>query len=219
MKSSRRCVVLLTLAAVSTSCGAERTWTGASVTVRAELPAVLTTRSGWVLEPRRAVLHLEALRLSEAHVALAWWRTALLGVANAHPGHGDDGAAVGELIAPMVFDLTSAQSLTWGNATTLTGDVHSLNVALAAPGVELEGVATRGAERVEFAQQFLPSSALPVPFEAQVGPAGGALTLSLDVAHLVSRLDFTTNERAAEGLARGVVDSAVWRVEWVGGAP
>lgn len=197
------------------SCGgSERTWTEVAVTARVEPASPLTTRSGWTLEPRRAVLHLESLRFSEAHVALAWWRTALLGVARAHPGHGDDGAAVGELLAPLSLDLTSTQSLTWGAATVLTGDVHSLKLALASPGLELEGVATRGAERIEFAHTFFPSGALEVPCEQTLDASGRTLTLSLDVAHLLSRLDFTSSDGVTEGLARGVVDSAAWHLEW-----
>lgn len=190
--------------------------------------APLTTDSGWAVSLTRARLELESLRFFSGKVLLGeapWWRRALVSEAWAHPGHYVPGEALGELVAPLELDLLAATPTAWGTAGAVTGAYGSAELTLAGRGLTVEGTAQRGGATVAFSASFLPAKPLAgLRFEHEVTSAPGGVHVEVDLAAVLSRVDFglvgasasplDVTSPAYNGLARGVEDTSVFVISW-----
>lgn len=189
-------------------------------------PGAVVTDSGWSVALTTATAHLESVRFFEGKVLVTrrapWWRSLLVSEAWAHPGHYQPGEALAELLAPLELDLLATGPVRWGDASALTGSYGSMQLGFGAGGLQLEGVATRGAETVDFSAQYTPESALDgVAFDYELTTAPGTMQLHLDLQALLSRIDFaqvdgsiTVDSVAFNGLVRGMGDINAYLVSW-----
>lgn len=191
--------------------------------------APLTTDSGWTVTLTRATAHLETLRFYSGqaqHVRAApWWRSLLVSTAYAHPGHYVQGEALGEVLTAVDVDLLAATPTFWGTADAVTGGYGSAQVGYAAGGLEVEGVATKNGQTVEFAATFTPPAPLEgASFSHEMTTAAGRVLVQVDLAVVFSRIDFAlvgsgakpldTMSPAFNGYARGVEDVSAYVTTW-----
>ncbi len=122
-----------------------------------------TNAAGWRIQLSKALAATGPIAFYERPASLAAYRRkahelGFLSIRSAwaHPGHGADGDAIGELLSPSSVDLLTGGSL--GIASALSGTVRSASVSFAAPAtgpfanelgafaLVLEGTAERGTE-------------------------------------------------------------------------
>ncbi len=217
------CLVLLAACG-----GTERTRRTFPVEVSAS-SAPLLTDSGWAVTLTKANAHLASVRFFAGKVLLAqrspWWRGLLIADAYAHPGHYIPGEALGELVQAADVDLLATTPTSWGTASAVTGEYGSMQLTFATGGLELEGVATKDTQRVEFTATFTPSGTLEgIRFERVMNTAAGFVTVLLDLNVVLSRIDFAqvgtrakpldSTSPAFNGLGRGVEDTGAYVTTW-----
>jgi hypothetical protein len=135
-----------------------------------------TTSRGWSVRVTEARVSLGPLRWYEGPpiFALRWWERALgVSVAHAHPGHYVPGAALADMLAPRVVDLT-AGAVVLSAADGVTGPAQSAHMELQPPPaggdtatVFVRGEATLASQRV----RFRGSLALALNLEGVTAPA------------------------------------------------
>lgn len=217
-------VVLVLLAACGGTARTRRTF---PVVVSAKTDAMVTD-SGWTVTLTSARVSLSGARFFSGEVPvvrrfdpLGW----LVPSAWAHPGHYMPGEALAELLTPLEVDLLAGDAA-WGTASAVTGDYGSLQLTLGASGLRLAGTATKGADTVTFdTGGFTPPSPIDgVPFHHAMDTAPGRVRLALDLAAVVTRMDFAyvgagpspldTSSPAFNGFARGVEDASAYVTTW-----
>lgn len=224
-----RSFIFLCLLALVACGGTERSRVSYPVTVSGG-PAMVTTDSGWTVTFTKATAHLEAVRFFMGKVLLSrarpqWWRSLLISSAYAHPGHYVPGEALGELVAPVDADLLAAAPVAWGAASGLTGEQGSLQLSLAAGGLEVAGTASKDGMSVAFSVAFAPPYAIDgVRSEHLVGKSELGVDVRVDLAVIFSRVDFAQVGSGAapldpmspafNGYGRGVEDTSAYVVTW-----
>lgn len=215
-------VVILLLAACG---GTERTRRTFPLSVAADT-ASLTTDSGWAVTLTSARASLTSARFFTGKVLigkrldpLSW----LIPTAYAHPGHYQQGEAVGELLVAKDFDLLAGET-EWGTANAVTGEYGSVQLGVAS--MRLTGTATKGAASVQFdTGDFAPPAPLEgLRFERVMDTKPGSVLLTVNLAGVLSRIDFAQigassspldqTSPAFNGFARGVEDTSVYAVTW-----
>ncbi len=188
----------------------------------------LTTTSGWNVTLTSATAELSAIRFFSGdalEVRAPWWRNALVGTAYAHPGHYEEGDALGELLAGLTVDLLASEPVAWGTADGVTGDIRSQELTFGAGGLSLEGVAEKDGTQVAFAVQHTPSSPVSgAKFEHTLTTAKGTAHLQLDLQRILTQVDFAQTGSSAEpidetspawnGYVRGVTSAAAYLTTW-----
>jgi hypothetical protein len=149
----------------------------------------------------------------------------LIGSAWAHPGHYVAGAALGELLQPVEVDLLAPET-PWGDAAAVTGTYGSAQATLGAKGFRLQGSAVKGAQTVVFdTGDVMSSTAIEgIPFAHVMDTSGGQVRIAVDLAAILSRVDFAQvgagaspldgTSPAFNGFVRGVKDSSAYVVTW-----
>lgn len=229
MKRVALLLVSLSLAACGGTAQTRRTFPVVVSTV----PGPLVTDSGWAVTLSSAQLSLASVRFFSGEALVRRgplpWRFDPLGwlvpSAWAHPGHYVPGAAMGELLQPLTVDLLAAET-PWGTADGVTGTYGSLQLSLGAEGLRLKGTATKGADSVVFdTGSFAPPAAIEgVPFSHVMDTSAGRVRVAVDLAAILSRVDFALVGSGADpldpaspafnGFARGVEDSSVYHATW-----
>ncbi|MCB9778557.1 MAG: hypothetical protein H6742_08355 [Alphaproteobacteria bacterium] len=154
-------------------------------------------RAEWTLSDLRLEGPQQTARL--APPGPAWW----LGVARAHPGHEEAGAVEGELLGTWTVDLLDG-AVDLGVASVYEGDLATGRITLpAAPGVVVEGTARVGGTSRPFALSLAPDIdvhgiACELSLSADAPPDG--LLLSVDLAHALSFVDWSTGDADGDGL-------------------
>jgi hypothetical protein len=189
--------------------------------------APLVTDSGWAVTLDRASFDFASLRFFGSP-AVAGWRRAeawLLGSAWAHPGHGAQGEALAEVLAPLTADLLADAAVSWGAAEAVTGDYRTATLGFGPGGVELAGRAERNGHVVPFSARVVPAAPLAgLPFSRTVTTSGRGVRLSVSLPGLLSRVDFSevgagaspldAASPAFNGIQRGVTDTSVYVLTW-----
>lgn len=131
----------------------------------------------------------------------------LLGVrlAHAHPGHYQQGEALGEVLSHGTVDLLAAAPTRLGTAEGITGRYRSARVAYAPAAdnaghaAHLRGVAKKGGESIAFAGDLDASEEIAgIACAAEVdGGAEGKMTLSVALEQWIARIDFTQLDASA----------------------
>jgi len=163
----------------------------------------------------------------------------------AHPGHYQEGEALGEALDQRVFDLLDPDGAALGTMQAVTGTCHSARVGLgtaeagladgerlAGHALLLRGVASRGDERIPF-EGWLDVDLYVegIEVELDVDEAPGHLLVEVDLERWLRRVDFATaspgegdepaavveGTQAHNALTRGVDNTLAYRLRWVGG--
>jgi hypothetical protein len=193
-----------------------------------------TTSRGWSVRVTEARVSLGPLRWYEGPpiFALRWWERALgVSVAHAHPGHYVPGAALADMLAPRVVDLT-AGAVVLSAADGVTGPAQSAHMELQPPPaggdtatVFVRGEATLASQRV----RFRGSLALALNLEGVTAPGDIDRTpweLQVSVGRWVDRVDFAvltpsapdaevefaTDSQAANAFYRAATNVGSYRV-------
>ncbi|MCA3013252.1 MAG: hypothetical protein INH41_12730 [Myxococcaceae bacterium] len=197
------------------------------------VPPSAPTDSGWTVSDVSGQASFASLRFFAGRVLvtrrldLTSW---LVASAHAHPGHYEAGAALAEVLEPLVVDLSGRAVSPWGPASAVTGSYGSAELGWAM-GVRVQGAATRGAQTVRFDTGLLtPQRPLTaIAFEHEVTTAPGRVRLTLDLGVMLSRIDLertlatadargvVTFDRASQafnGFDRGVTDTTAYRFTW-----
>jgi hypothetical protein len=206
--------------------GTSRTRTTFPVEVAAVGREGLTTDSGWAVTLTKATVSLGAVRFFTGKVLIGrrfdpWsmvWSTAW-----AHPGHYQQGEAVGELVQNADIDLLEGP-VAWGTANAVTGDYGSMQLTYAAQGLRLAGFATKAGQRIDFeATTMMPAKPLEgIAFDRVMTTEKGVVRVAFDFNVILSRVDFSAigmsaapldpASPAANGLNRGLLDTTAYRV-------
>lgn len=219
-------VLFLSFALVACS-GTERTRRTFPMQVEAK-SASLVTDSDWTISLTEAKASLASARFFTGKVLLSrrWSPMELVvSTAWAHPGHYQQGEALGELLMPLEVDLLSGAATPWGTANAVTGDYGSVQLGYGAAGLRVKGTATKGGTSVPFTASFTPAAPLEgLQFEQVMTTAPGVATISFDLHTLLSRMDFSqvgasatpldTASVAFNGYARGIEDTTSYTTTW-----
>lgn len=219
---------VLLLSVLLTACsGTERTRRTFPIQVDSRRSS-LVTDSGWEVSLTEAKASLASARFFAGKVLLSrrWSPLELLvSAAWAHPGHYQQGEALGELLMPLEVDLLSDAATPWGTANAVTGDYGSLQLGYGAAGLSVKGTATKGGTSVPFTASFAPAAPLEgLRFEQVMTTAPGTATITIDLHTLLSRMDFSqvgasatpldTASVAFNGYARGIEDTTSYTTTW-----
>jgi hypothetical protein len=169
----------------------------------ASAEATIEPAAGVAVTLTSATLTLSDLRLETP--ATARWTPRVPGVsaALAHPGHDFAGSVAGELTGTWTLDLL-ADSTRLGDASCYEGDYATARLTLLPdPAAAFTGtVSVAGVDRA-FRLDLTPDQAITgILFEATLSaeapPAG--LTLSFDLAHALSFVDWSTPDADGDGV-------------------
>lgn len=184
-------------------CAEDRTLLGVPVHV-APSSSTLELAEGVTVELTTASLTLSDLRLEApaetASVRRSW---SLIPTARAHPGHDFAGAVAGELTGTWTVDLLG-EDTPLGEAACYDGAYATARVhLLPEPLAVLEGIATVQGEARAFSFGLAPDqeiTGLPfaVTLDADAPPSG--ITLSVDLSHALSFVDWTTPDDDGDAL-------------------
>lgn len=202
------------------------------VEVRVSLPTT-PLETGWTVSDVSGSIPLTGLRVYEGRVLVADWSplSLLISTAHAHPGHYVPGESVAEVLAPVTLDLSTRENVRWDVANAVTASYGSAQLELGAAGVRLTGTASRNDQTLRFdTGVFTPDAAITaIPFEHEMTTEPGRLLLTVDLAVLLSRIEFdkglavpdaeglTRFDRASQafnGFERGVTDTSSYRFTW-----
>lgn len=243
--SSSAAVALAALCLVGAGCGDQGGASRVSYPLQLETAdtSKLTTDDGYTVTLSEARLSLGPVRLFAGEPLFAagpresWpvraMRTLLgIGVAHAHPGHYQQGEAMGELLAARVVDLLQPGDVL-GSVDGVTGAVRSARVtlspaqALGGHVIRIRGSAVKGSRTVAFAATLdEPIDVSGIACTADVTAAGGALTLRPEPGRWVERIDFAALDgsqgevplkagtQAHNALARGAASTSAFTFRW-----
>jgi len=162
----------------------------------------------------------------------------------AHPGHYQEGAAVGEALDQRVVDLLNPEPTLLGPMNAVTGECHSAQVGLGTASPEVSGAellgghallvrgqAARGDELVTFEAHLDEDLYVEgIAFEHEIDTAPGHLLVEVDLQRWFHRVDFgtaipgasseepatfTEETQAHNALSRGVDNTLTYRFSWV----
>jgi len=223
------------------------------VEVAGSAAAALANEHGYTVELTAAKAHLGPIyffsgeplftrrggELPPAAHSAPWhrrlWRELLGGgVAHAHPGHYQEGDALGEVLQPATFDLLAADSAPLGEAAGVTGRYRSAQVTLSngadndGHAVVIAGTARKGDERVDFSAALdLELDVRGVAFGAEISDGAGRVRLTVDLARWIERVDFSALDGASgpvtidaatpqadNALRRGVENTSAYLFSW-----
>lgn len=234
---------VLLLLPVLAGCGAEGpTRTTFPVEVQGKGSVGLPNDHGYTVDLTRARLRLgpvyfhagEPLFTRRNSEGWPWrlLRAALgVGIAHAHPGHYQEGDALGEMLTAGTVDLLAPAPALLGTAAGVTGTYRSARVDLApAPGghtVEVAGTAKKGSHQVSFSASLAVTAQVKgVAFGAEVGAAPGAVRVVVELARWLELVDFTalgsgpgavtfaSGSQAENALQRGLVNTSAFTLAW-----
>lgn len=158
---------------------------------------------GTAITVTAASLTLSDLRLEappETAAAARSW--SLLGTAHAHPGHDEAGEVAGELTGTWTLDLLAGEPHL-GDADCYEGETATARVQVEPePATLLEGVAVVAGQERPFSLALAPDADVhAVPFVATLDADAPpqALTLSVDLAHALSFIDWSTADSDGDG--------------------
>lgn len=161
----------------------------------------------------------------------------------AHPGHYQEGEALGEALDQRVVDLLDPNPTILGPMNAVTGQCNSAQVGLgtAEAGLEgaelleghallLRGTATRGGDDVPF-EAWLDDDLYVegVAFEHDIDTSSGGLRVQVDLTRWLGRVDFSSltvvddlavfeeGTQAHNALTRGVDNTLAYRLSWIEG--
>jgi len=168
----------------------------------------------------------------------------LLPRAYAHPGHYQEGAAMGEVLDQRVLDLLAPEPTRLGLMKAVTGECHSAQVGIGTADVGiagaesleghallLRGVATReDSEAIRF-QAWLDLDVYieGIAFEHEIDDQPGRIVVEVDLQRWLRRVDFATAEpgdtpespallsegtQAHNALMRGVDNTLAYQLRW-----
>ena len=170
------------------------------VTALALTDASLSPADGVTLTLTTAQLTLADLRL-EAPAALAWrppWPPA----AYAHPGHDLAGGVAGELLGEWTLDLLGEDS-PLGEALCYEGPLATARLSLRpTPALSLAGLAVVDGVERPFALTLAPDqevTGLPIEAELSAASPPAGLSLSIDLSHGLSFIDWRTSDTDGDG--------------------
>jgi hypothetical protein len=130
----------------------------------------------------------------------------LLGVrlALAHPGHYQQGEALGEVLSRGTVDLLAAAPTRLGTAEGITGRYGSARVAYAPAAdnaghaAHLRGVAKKGGESIAFMGDLDASEEVAgIACAAEVGTTGGTMQVGVKLEQWIARIDFSLLDASA----------------------
>lgn len=217
----------LLLAVVASSCGGTARTRRTFPLVVSSTTGTMVTDSGWTVTLSTARVSLASARFFSGEVPvvrrfdpLGW----LIPSAWAHPGHYVPGEALGELLTPVDADLLDGDTA-WGDVSAVTGEYGSLQLTLGAAGLHLAGTATNDTQSITFDATFTPPAAIEgVPFAHAMDTTPGRVRVAVDLAAVVTRMDFAyvgagaapldVASPAFNGFARGVEDSSAYVTTW-----
>ena len=190
------------------------------------------TQTGWTVALTSAEVHLSAARFYTGKVLISrrfdpW--SLIISSAWAHPGHYQEGQALGENLSHLDADLLGGE-VDWGTATAVTGEYGSMQLTYAG-ALTLKGTATKGSEHFTFdTGGSLPKAKIEgIKFDQVIGAAKkGRVVVTLNLATLLERVDFDKagtvdaagilkfdpTSEAYNGFARGILDTGTYLVEW-----
>ncbi|MEZ4405078.1 MAG: hypothetical protein R3A52_01120 [Polyangiales bacterium] len=172
--------------------------------------ADVSTSLGWAVHLDTAKMVVGALRWYEGPPlfgARLWRRLTAPSVAWAHPGHYVPGEALADMVTPRVVDLLAAGGSSVGAVDGVNGTPLSGHVVLQGAGaslgesaagfdggtVLLEGSATKDGQTVRFvARPAILNTVEGVPAHGVLDAAQRGWTVTVDLAHWVDRMDFST---------------------------
>lgn len=213
--------------------------------VSGKAAADLPTDSGYTVTLSKASLHLgpvyffsgEPLFTHRLRPTL-WQRLArtagdlLLPRAWAHPGHYQEGEALGELLQSATVDLLAAGSTPLGTVSGVSGSYRSAQVGLgpdATSGVtvSLAGTAKKGTDTIEFkANLKIACQVKGIAVGAELDGGAGTMALSVDLGAWVERIDFAklaggsspvtvaAGSQAENALQRGIENTSAFAFSW-----
>jgi hypothetical protein len=234
----RLTLLLSLLTAQSAGCGDDAGPARVSLplTVAVEVPAGLTTASGWTVLVQEGALLMGPVYLLDATPVARGWTDWLVPAALAHVP-ASDGAVIGEWLGQARVPFPGPP-VEVGVMQGQTGRVQALEVQLEPPAavslpgaagatVVLQAVATRDAESVAFGWSLVldrPVLAVTnVPANVEVTETTAGLTLTLDLGVVLAALDLDAEDLAPDGtlrpegnaallLGRGIGSRAAWRL-------
>lgn len=172
------------------------------------------------------------------------FETLVIPRAMAHPGHYQEGEALGEALDQTVVDLLDPEPLRLGIMNAVTGECHSAQVGIgtAEPGIDeieqleghallLRGVARREEEQIPF-EAWLDVDLFVegIAFEHDIDESPGHLLVEVDLTRWLRRVDFATatlgdsadevatfkdGSQAHNALTRGVDNTLAYHPRWV----
>jgi hypothetical protein len=196
--------------------------------------APFTNAEGWEIRLDRALVSVGALYAFEGASLFSRVPPRLLGVrsAFAHPGHYQEGTALGEMRVPASLDLLEGDapcaagegiSGAWASGRVLWGTPAAgrFAVVLGDRVALVEGTATKGPDVRRFsfavsASDVLDASGAPrvegVAFEGEPAVVSGDGTLTVRIAPAVwlAQVDFSDDGVARRAFARGIKDGSAW---------
>ena len=223
-----RLKILLLLSALLVACGGtEHTRRTFPVTVAAKTSPILTD-SGWAITLTEAKASLASVRFYTGKVLLGRRfnpMDLIISSAWAHPGHYQQGEALGELLVPLEADLLSGSTTSWGTASAVTGEYGSMQLGYGTAGLSVKGTATKDSTSVAFAATFTPAAPLEgIKFEQVMTTAPGTVAITFDLNVVLSRMDFSQIGASAapldpasvafNGFARGIEDTTSYLTLW-----
>ena len=125
-------------------------------------------------------------------------------LAHAHPGHYQQGEALGEVLSRKTVDLLGPAPTRLGIAEGITGAYRSARVAYAPAAdnaghaAHLRGVAHKGSDAVAFVGDLDVSEEIAgIACTAEVGAAGGTMQVAVELAQWIARIDFSLLDASA----------------------
>lgn len=224
-------VLLLVLAGCGVTEQTRRTF---PVEVVVSVPSA-PLETGWTVTALEGSLPLTGLRFFEGRVLVAQrsWNPVdlVISTAHAHPGHYVPGEALGEVLSPAEVDLSKRTVLTWDTANAVTGSYGSAQLSFGPAGVRVRGTASKSDQTIRFdtGALVLTKPLEGIRFEHEMNAAPGTVQLEVDLAVLLSRIEFDKaltppnvdsvvvfdpSSVAFNGFDRGVTDSGSYRFTW-----
>jgi hypothetical protein len=170
------------------------------VTARALENAPLSPAEGVTLTLTEAQLTLADLRLEAP--AIVARRPSLLRAAHAHPGHDPAGGVAGELLGEWTLDLLG-EDTALGDASCYEGPLATARLSLVpTPALTLVGVAEVDGAARPFTLTLSPEhevTGLSIEAELDAASPPGGLSLSMDLNHGLSFIDWRTPDTDGDG--------------------
>ena len=195
----------------------------------------------WTVSLEEAWIALGPVYLFEGEPLLGrLYHALVMPRAFAHPGHYQEGEALGEALDQRVIDLLASEPTRLGVTDAVTGQCRSARLGIGTPeeGLEgadhldghavlLRGLARRDAEEVPFeAWLDIDLYVEGISFEHDLDGSPGGLLVEVDLTRWLRRVDFATatqredtyvfeeGSQAHNALSRGVDNTLAYGLSW-----